>query len=327
MTHSIEALLERIEQALISRGYDAMRPTGLYAPIHYTLTLGGKRVRPVLCLLSAQLFADEAPDALPIAVGLEIFHNFTLLHDDLMDRSPLRRGKPTVYRQWDENTAILSGDVMSIEAYRALEGISRPELLAQALPRFNRMALEICEGQQYDMEFETRTDVSVAEYVEMIRLKTAVLLGNALALGALSAGASVEIANQLDEAGQALGLAFQIQDDYLDVYGDEKTFGKPIGGDIANGKKTLMLLYTQAQLSAEHRAELDELMTLPETARTERIAGVRRLYDIAGTPGYARAEIARYTEHALSILSALPVEANRLEPLRQLFDRLMNRQS
>lgn len=324
---SSQQLLERIEEALSKRGFDVSQPTGLFAPIGYTLSLGGKRVRPLLCMLSAQLYDSRLEEALRIAVALEIFHNFTLLHDDLMDRSPLRRGQPTVYRKWDENTAILSGDVMSIEAYRALAELKTPQLLVDSLPIFNQMAVDICCGQQYDMEFEHRSDVSVEEYIEMIRLKTAVLLGVSLRLGALSAGASATDALLLNEVGQALGLAFQIQDDYLDVYGDEATFGKPIGGDILNAKKTLMLLYTRSVLSPDRLTELDLLMSLPQERAQERIEGVRLLYNLAGTPEYAQAYIKRLTEEALSKLHALDVEAYRLEPLVRLFDALAERRS
>ncbi|MDO4691580.1 MAG: polyprenyl synthetase family protein [Porphyromonadaceae bacterium] len=321
-------LLARIEEALHAQGYATHAPQELYAPIHYTLELGGKRVRPLLCLLSAQLFSADIRPALPIAVALEVFHNFTLLHDDLMDRSPLRRGQPTVYRKWDENTAILSGDVMSIEAYRALEGISDAGLLYRAFPIFNQMAVDICRGQQYDMLFEDRDDVSTDEYLEMIRLKTAVLLGASMRLGALASGSSAEDAERLDEVGQKLGLAFQIQDDYLDVYGDEATFGKPIGGDIMNAKKTLMLLYTCEQLETADLAELNRLMSLgEEEQRHERIEGVTALYDKAGTPEYARAQIARLTEEALSILKTIDIEQERTLPLVQLFDALASRMS
>lgn len=320
-----EALLQLIEHSLQERGYAQHKLQGLYAPIDYTLSLGGKRVRPLLCLLSARLFGDDLEQALAIATGLEIFHNFTLLHDDLMDKSPIRRGQTTVYRKWSENVAILSGDVMSIEAYRSFEGIRDAALLAKVLPIFNQMAVEICEGQQLDMEFECRDDVEVQEYLEMIRLKTAVLLGAALRLGALSTGASDEEARLLDEVGQALGLAFQIQDDYLDVYGDEKTFGKPIGGDIMNGKKTLMLLYTQSRLTQEQSLELGRLMSLGEDKRQERIAGVTALYDAVGTGAYAQGEIARLTHDALSKLRTLQVAEDRLQPLFDLFDKLTTR--
>ena len=322
-----EVLLDIIEKSLSELGYAEQEPRALYEPIGYTLSLGGKRVRPLLCLLATRLYSDNIATALPIARALEVFHNFTLLHDDLMDKSPIRRGQPTVYRKWNDNTAILSGDAMSIEAYRSLEGIENPQLLFKVLPFFNKMAIEICKGQQYDMDFEEREHVSVAEYIEMIRLKTAVLLGAALRLGALAAGAYDSDAQILDEVGQALGLAFQIQDDYLDVYGDEKTFGKPIGGDIMNGKKTLMLLYTQAKLERDDRAELDQLMQLGQEHKEERISGVRRLYDKAGTPIYAQHEIERLTQEALTKLRGLGLKQERLEPLYQLFDKLTTRKN
>lgn len=322
-----EVLLDIIEKSLSELGYAEQEPRALFEPIGYTLSLGGKRVRPLLCLLACRLYSDNIATALPIARALEVFHNFTLLHDDLMDKSPIRRGQPTVYRKWNDNTAILSGDAMSIEAYRSLEGIENPQLLSKVLPFFNKMAIEICKGQQYDMDFEEREHVSVAEYIEMIRLKTAVLLGAALRLGALAAGAYDSDAQILDEVGQALGLAFQIQDDYLDVYGDEKTFGKPIGGDIMNGKKTLMLLYTQAKLEREDRAELDRLMQLGQEHKEERISGVRRLYDKAGTPIYAQHEIERLTQEALTKLRGLGLKQERLELLYQLFDKLTTRKN
>ena len=322
-----EVLLDIIEKSLSELGYAELEPRALFEPIGYTLSLGGKRVRPLLCLLACRLYSDNIATTLPIARALEVFHNFTLLHDDLMDKSPIRRGQPTVYRKWNDNTAILSGDAMSIEAYRSLEGIENPQLLFKVLPFFNKMAIEICKGQQYDMDFEVREHVSVAEYIEMIRLKTAVLLGAALRLGALAAGAYDSDAQILDEVGQALGLAFQIQDDYLDVYGDEKTFGKPIGGDIMNGKKTLMLLYTQAKLEREDRAELDRLMQLGQEHKEERISGVRRLYDKAGTPIYAQHEIERLTQEALTKLRGLGLKQERLEPLYQLFDKLTTRKN
>ena len=322
-----EVLLDIIEKSLSELGYAELEPRALFEPIGYTLSLGGKRVRPLLCLLACRLYSDNIATALPIARALEVFHNFTLLHDDLMDKSPIRRGQPTVYRKWNDNTAILSGDAMSIEAYRSLEGIENPQLLFKVLPFFNKMSIEICKGQQYDMDFEVREHVSVAEYIEMIRLKTAVLLGAALRLGALAAGAYDSDAQILDEVGQALGLAFQIQDDYLDVYGDEKTFGKPIGGDIMNGKKTLMLLYTQAKLEREDRVELDRLMQLGQEHKEERISGVRRLYDKAGTPIYAQHEIERLTQEALTKLRGLGLKQERLEPLYQLFDKLTTRKN
>ncbi len=316
-----------IEEALQKQNFDQLKPKGLYEPIAYTLTLGGKRLRPILCCLAARLFTQEWQKALPIAVSLEVFHNFTLLHDDLMDHSPIRRGQQTVYLKWSENTAILSGDVMSIEAYKALEGIEDPQILLKVFPIFNQMAIDICRGQEYDMSFEERNDVSVEEYIEMIRLKTAVLLGASLRMGAIAGGASEEKALALDELGQKLGLAFQIQDDYLDVYGDEKTFGKPIGGDIMNAKKTLLLLYAKENLSSVDKEELDRLMTLPQEARQERIDGVRELYDKVGVVDYAKGEIVRLTDEARELLDGLDLDSELTAPIHSLFTKLISRLS
>lgn len=320
-------LFARIEEELREKDFGSQAPRKLFEPLAYTLSLGGKRVRPLLCLLSAQLFRDDIEPAVPIAVALELFHNFTLLHDDLMDKSPLRRGEPTVYKRWSENVAILSGDVLCIEAYRALEAIEDGVLLKKVLPLFNRMAVEICQGQQYDMDFEERAEVSVREYLEMIRLKTAVLLGAALCFGALASGAEDAWGEELYAVGEALGLAFQIQDDYLDVYAKGDTFGKPIGGDIANGKKTLLLLYAREQLSSDRRAELDRLMALSAEHKEERIKGVTALYDEVGAGIYAQREIKRLTDEALARLNRLGIAPERLRPLYELFDTLRVRES
>ncbi|MDO4706912.1 MAG: polyprenyl synthetase family protein [Porphyromonadaceae bacterium] len=318
-------ILRDIEAAIKAKGYDAKQPQGLFAPLDYILSLGGKRIRPLLCCLAARAISGDYTTAIPIALGLEIFHNFTLLHDDLMDRSPLRRGQATVHSRWGDNTAILSGDVMCIEAYKAFEDIDSPSLLKEILPIFNTMAVEICRGQQYDMEFETRSNVTVAEYLEMIRLKTAVLLGASLRLGALASGAKPSTASELDRVGQSLGLAFQIQDDYLDVYGDKKTFGKPIGGDIINAKKTLLLIYTQSTLIEQDRTELERLMSLPINQSDERIEGVRQLYNKCGAGTYAKEEVHRLTQEALQTLTNLKLNEERIAPLIALFEGLSAR--
>lgn len=320
-------MFSAIAASLNQRGFATREPQNLFTPINYTLELGGKRLRPLLSLLSAHLLGADWHDALPVATAIEIFHNFTLLHDDLMDRSPMRRGQPTVYCRWDDNTAILSGDAMSIEAYRALEGITRAERLMRILPRFNAVALDVCRGQQYDMEFERRSDVEVVEYLEMIRLKTSVLIGLALELGALCVSDDVAISQRLYEVGECLGLAFQIQDDLLDVYGDEATFGKPVGTDIMNAKKTLLLLYTQAHLSPERREELERLMSLPQSERQERINGVRALYEEVGVRAYAEGLIEGYTSRALELLDTLDETGERSGELRELFRSLMHRNS
>ncbi len=320
-------MLAAIEQALQDRNFKKLEPKGLYEPIAYTLALGGKRLRPLLCCLATRLFTEDWKKALPIAVALEVFHNFTLLHDDLMDHSPIRRGQETVYLKWSENTAILSGDVMSIEAYKSLEGVEDPQVLLKVFPIFNQMAIDICRGQEYDMSFEERDNVSVAEYVEMIRLKTAVLLGASLRMGAIVGGANSDTALALDEVGKKLGLAFQIQDDFLDVYGDEKTFGKPIGGDIMNAKKTLLLLYTKEHLPQGDRVELSRLLSLPEHARRERIDGVRKLYDKVSVSDYAKGEIIRLTEEARQLLDSLKLDEKLTAPVHSLFTKLISRLS
>lgn len=321
----LKLIREAVEEQLAARSLGTRSPEGLFAPIDYTLRLGGKRIRPLLACAAAAAFTEAWQRALPVAVALEIFHNFTLLHDDLMDRSPLRRGQETVYRRWGDNTAILSGDAMSIEAYASLAEVADKSLLAELLPRFSQMALEVCVGQQYDMEFETRSEVRVEEYMEMIRLKTSVLLGSSLELGALVGGATAEQARALYALGIQLGLAFQIQDDLLDVYGDEKTFGKPIGGDIVNAKKTLLLLYTLEQLQGEDLKRLQEILTYTPEERRTYIDEVRALYDKAGTRLYAEAEIERLTTEAYRGVEQLPLREEGRELLLSLFHTLSGR--
>lgn len=321
----LKLIREAVEEQLAARSLGTRSPEGLFAPIDYTLRLGGKRIRPLLACAAATAFTEAWQCALPVAVALEIFHNFTLLHDDLMDRSPLRRGQETVYRRWGDNTAILSGDAMSIEAYASLAEVADKSLLAELLPRFSQMALEVCVGQQYDMEFETRSEVRVEEYMEMIRLKTSVLLGSSLELGALVGGATAEQARALYAVGIQLGLAFQIQDDLLDVYGDEKTFGKPIGGDIVNAKKTLLLLYTLEQLQGEDLKRMQEILTYTPEERRAYIDEVRTLYDKAGTRLYAEAEIERLTTEAYRGVEQLPLREEGRELLLALFHTLSGR--
>lgn len=321
----LKLIREAVEEHLTARSLGTRSPEGLFAPIDYTLRLGGKRIRPLLACAAAAAFTEAWQHTLPVAVALEIFHNFTLLHDDLMDRSPLRRGQETVYRRWGDNTAILSGDAMSIEAYASLAEVADKSLLAELLPRFSQMALEVCVGQQYDMEFETRSEVRVEEYMEMIRLKTSVLLGSSLELGALVGGATTEQAHALYAVGIQLGLAFQIQDDLLDVYGDEKTFGKPIGGDIVNAKKTLLLLYALEQLQGEDLKRLQEILAYTPEERRVYIDEVRALYDKAGTRLYAEAEIERLTSKAYHGVEQLPLREEGRELLLALFHTLSGR--
>ncbi len=256
------------------------QPKGLYSPIYYGLSMGGKRLRPSLCLASAALFGDYTP-ALKPACGLEVFHNFTLLHDDLMDHADLRRNQPTVHKKWDANTAILSGDAMLIKAYELISR-SPAGALPQVLDVFNQTAIEVCEGQQYDMEFEKRDDVTVEEYLEMIRLKTAVLIGGSMKIGAIIGGAPPEDCNALYNFGQDIGLAFQLQDDWLDVFGSQKEFGKRIGGDILANKKTFLLISAISRLEGVKKGELLDWLQRKEYDAGEKIAAVTALFEQAG---------------------------------------------
>lgn len=298
-------------------------PKGLYEPIGYTLEAGGKRLRPTLALLGAAVFGGKDEDVLPAALALEVFHNYTLLHDDVMDRSDVRRGRTTVWRKWDENTAILSGDQMMIESYGLLAGVPA-EKLQKVLRLFVKMGTEICEGQQYDVDFESRNDVTIAEYMEMIRLKTSVLLATALQIGAYIAGANDEEQQALYTFGEQIGLAFQLQDDILDVYGDAATFGKPIGGDICCNKKTYMLLTALAKAEGETLELLDAWIRRTEFDRAEKIAAVTDIYTRLGVRADAEQMMRRCTDRALKALSLVP-QNEYTDQLRQLADKLLNR--
>ena len=299
-------------------------PYGLYEPIEYTLSTGGKRLRPQLALLGSRLFGGKDEDVLPAALALEVFHNFTLLHDDVMDKAAVRRGRPTVHVRWDDNTAILSGDQMLIEAYKLLSDI-KDDKLPKVLRLFNEMATGICEGQQYDMEFEQREDVSIDEYINMIRLKTSVLLGYALQIGAYIAGASDKEQEDIYEAGVNLGIAFQIQDDLLDIYGNPDTFGKATGGDILCGKKTYMLLSAMNKADNETRKTLKELITNNTIGAEEKIKRVKDIYDLLNTREEAEKAINSYTRKAKDTLSRLP-QNEAATALLNLADRLATRQ-
>ncbi len=302
-------------------------PPELYDPIRYIMALGGKRVRPLLTLLGAGLFTDKVNAFVKPALAVEVFHNFTLLHDDLMDAAPLRRGQPTVHHQWNANTAILSGDVMLVRAYELLADHVPDALLRPVLARFSTCAAQVCEGQQLDMLFETRTDVTVADYLRMIELKTAVLLGFALELGALLAGSSVEAAAHLRAFGIGTGVAFQLRDDLLDVYGDAATFGKQVGGDILAAKKTYLLLSAQQNLSPVRRAVLVDLLSSDSISPEAKVAQVTALFDEAGVRAQTESLINQTYESALDHLAALEVSDERKMPLRQLTDELLARAS
>jgi hypothetical protein len=301
------------------------QPEGLYAPIRYVLSLGGKRVRPVLLLMAYNLYKDEIGEAMKQALAIETYHNYTLLHDDLMDRADMRRGKPTVHKVWDENTAILSGDSMLVLAYKMMAECPA-EVRGQVLELFSRTALEIGEGQQHDMDFEKRMDVSENEYIEMIRLKTSVLLACALKIGAIMGGASDEDADNLYTFGEKLGLAFQLQDDYLDVYGNPEVFGKKIGGDILCNKKTYMLINALLRADAGQRVELEKWITADSYIPAEKIRKVTALYNQIGIRELCTDRINRYFEEAERALEKVALSAAQKRELQSFAHSLLNRE-
>lgn len=318
-------ILEKVEQALGSLPYER-KPEGLYAPVRYVLSLGGKRIRPVLMLMGYNLYKDDVERIMMPALGLETYHNYTLLHDDLMDRADVRRGHATVHRKWDENAAILSGDSMLVLAYQRMAQCDAA-ILPQVMELFTETALEIGEGQQYDIEFETRNDVTEDEYIEMIRLKTSVLLACALKLGAMLAGAPKTDAEILYDFGEQIGLAFQLQDDYLDVYGDFKTFGKRIGGDILCNKKTYMLINAQLLANDSQRKELEHWLTAKDYDEEEKIKSVTHLYDEIGIPQIARKKIEYYYSLAEQSLAKVNLPEEKKSLLWQYAQQMLNRQS
>jgi len=299
-------------------------PKSLYEPIEYVLSMGGKRVRPTLMLLAYNLYRENPEKILMSAIALETYHNYTLLHDDLMDHADVRRGKPTVHCKWDANTAILSGDSMLVLAYERMAQCDA-EHLSDVLKLFTETALEIGEGQQYDMEFETRNDVTEDEYIEMIRLKTSVLLACALKMGAILADASKEDQENLYKFGEQIGLAFQLQDDYLDVYGDPKIFGKAIGGDITSNKKTYMLINAFNHANAEQRAELEKWVSAVDFDRNEKVQAITRLYNEIGIDKMAIDKINWYFEQSKKYLQAVSVSEERKEELAHYAEKMMKR--
>ncbi|WP_337478549.1 polyprenyl synthetase family protein [Prevotella pectinovora] len=314
---------EKVNAYIASLPYER-KPKSLYDPIEYVLAAGGKRIRPSFVLMAYNLFHDDVDRILPVATALETYHNYTLLHDDLMDKADMRRGRPTVHKKWDDNTAILSGDTMLILAYEHLAKCDT-KYLKPALDLFTETALEVSEGQQFDMEFETRNDVAEEEYIEMIRLKTSVLLACALKMGAVVAGASDADANALYAFGEKVGLAFQLQDDLLDVYGDPKVFGKAIGGDITSNKKTFMLINAFNRADAGTRAELERWTTATEFDPAEKIAAVTEIYNRLGIDKLAEQRIKEYFEQSRQHLDELSVSDDRKAVLREYTERMMNR--
>lgn len=318
-------ILEKVNTALAMLPYNR-KPEDLYDPIRYVLSLGGKRIRPVLMLMGYNLYREDVDSIMMPALGLETYHNYTLLHDDLMDRADVRRGHPTVHKKWNENAAILSGDSMLVLAYQRVAQCN-PEMLPKVMELFTETALQIGEGQQYDIDFETRDDVTEAEYIEMIRLKTSVLLACALKMGGLLAGAPSADLEALYDFGEQLGLAFQLQDDYLDVYGDFKVFGKRIGGDILCNKKTYMLINAQLRANSAQRQELENWLAATDFDEEQKISSVTRLYDEIGIPELAQQKIQFYYDLAEKSLAkvALPKEAK--QNLWAYAQEMLNRQS
>lgn len=323
--YSSSDILQKVNAVLAALPYERT-PQGLYEPVKYVLSLGGKRIRPVLMLMGYNLYREDIDRIMMPALGLETYHNYTLLHDDLMDRADVRRGHPTVHKKWNENAAILSGDSMLVLAYQRMQQCEAT-LMPQVMSLFTETALEIGEGQQYDIEFETRNDVTEEEYIEMIRLKTSVLLACALKIGAILAGAPASDADALYDFGEKVGLAFQLQDDYLDVYGDFKVFGKRIGGDILCNKKTYMLINAQLRANAEQRAELERWLSATDYDEEEKIQAVTRLYDEIGIPKVARDKIEYYYMQAEKSLARVALPDERKSLLWEYACQMLNRQS
>lgn len=317
-----DELLQLINRYLDSLPYDR-KPASLYAPIKYVLSMGGKRIRPTLMLLAYNLFKDDPEKILSSACALETYHNYTLLHDDLMDNADVRRGQPTVHKKWNANLAVLSGDSMLVLAYQRMTECDSH--LAEVLRLFTETALEIGEGQQMDMEFETRNDVREEEYIEMIRLKTSVLLACAMKIGALLADAPADDADNLYRFGEKIGLAFQLQDDYLDVYGDPAVFGKAIGGDIVSNKKTYMLINAFNRADNAQRAELERWVRATDFDRQEKVKAVTGLYDEMGIDRLAQQKIAGYFNESKTYLDRVGVSDDRKSELMRYAQRMMKR--
>jgi geranylgeranyl diphosphate synthase type II len=321
----VEKYSRLLDQVIKKQKY-GRQPDSLYEPIRYLMALGGKRLRPMLTLLSYSLYKEDVKSIVPYAVAVEAFHNFTLMHDDIMDKAPLRRGKPTVHEKWNTNTAILSGDVMLVKVYEMLLGID-DRLVKKILRAFNKCASEVCEGQQWDMEFETRSDITELQYLNMIKLKTAVLLGFSLELGALLAGATEKDCKALSEFGVSIGMGFQLKDDLLDAYADSKKFGKQVGGDIIANKKTFLLIKALELCKGKQKKSLENWISLKKFKKSEKISAVKGIYDVLGIPGLTEKKINNYFRKGFSKLGALncPEAAKRM--LVQFTEQLIQRES
>ena len=317
-------LSKLFSEYIVSNNFD-QQPPELYSPINYIMSIGGKRLRPILLLMSTQLFNEEVQDALPAAFAVEVFHNFSLLHDDIMDEAPLRRGRPTVHIKYGVNSGILSGDVMLIYAYEFLRKYKDAELVAQLLKTFNKVAIEVCEGQQYDMNFETQSEVKLNQYLKMIELKTAALIGGSIKLGALIGGAKQQDVDHLEAFGRNIGIAFQLQDDILDTFGDPEKFGKKVGGDIAQNKKTFLVLKSLELADMEVRSELTKWMTMPAEDELTKIKAVTSIFKKIGIEQLAKEKKNEYLNIAFDHLAQVSVEDYRKEPLKNIAKQLTNR--
>ena len=313
-----EQFLQYLEQNKYTQ-----EPSNLYEPINYILDLGGKRMRPILTLMVCDLFGGEVEKALDAAMAVEVFHNFTLIHDDIMDSAPIRRGKETVHKKWNLNTGILSGDAMMILAFQCLEKYEGAQF-SDLVRLLNKTSLEVCDGQQYDIDFETRTDVTIDEYLKMIALKTSVLVAAAMKMGAIVADASEKDANLMYDFGLNLGLAFQLQDDYLDSYGNPETFGKQVGGDIIENKKTFLVLKSQELGSDDDVKELSALLSEKYTDH-DKVEKVKEIFNRSGAPEAILSEIESYTEKALKMLEPMNLPEEKKQVLKEFSQYLMKR--
>jgi geranylgeranyl diphosphate synthase type II len=321
--HTIYQYQEFISEYLQSQ-YETKEPKNLYDPIHYILDLGGKRIRPVLTLMSAEVFDTDYKKALPAALAVEVFHNFSLVHDDIMDDAPLRRGKQTVHEKWNINTGILSGDAMLILAYQYFEKY-QPKIFRKLAKLFSKTALEVCEGQQWDVDFEVRDDVTIPEYLKMIEYKTAVLVAAAMKMGAIIAKASKENANLIYDFGLNLGLAFQLQDDYLDAFGDPETFGKQVGGDIIENKKTYLYLKAVAFSEKEQQQQLMDLFSVQPEDNSDKIKAVKEIFNNSGASKATQDAIQDFTFKAFQTLDKMNISADKKAMLRAFGENLMGR--
>lgn len=317
---SFQELSAQFNQQFDTQHFPAA-PSTLYAPGEYFLTIGGKRIRPVMCMMGNELFSDIHADAFLVARAIELFHNFTLVHDDMMDEASLRRGMPTVHTKYDANTALLVGDVMLIRAYEFLQNI-QPIYLPKILKIFNKTAREVCEGQQLDMDYAKKEEVTMEEYIQMITLKTSVLLAASLEIGAIIGGAGENNCQHLYEFGKKIGIAFQIQDDYLDAYGNAADFGKEVGGDIKQNKKTFLLLHALSVANPSQRKQLDELL---KTNSPDKVEKVLALFNACGVGEWAENLKAKYMQEAFDHLESIAVVSARKQPLIDLANYLMNR--